>query len=52
MAVYAVYPDKQYIPARLRVFVDFLAGIYGPTPYWDEALDLDSRRDRLPKKRF
>ena len=41
VAVYAIYPDKQYIPARLRVFVDFLAGIYGPAPYWDEGLDLD-----------
>jgi DNA-binding transcriptional LysR family regulator len=40
VAVYAVYPDKQYVPARLRVFVDFLAGIYGPNPYWDEGLDL------------
>ncbi len=43
VAVYAVYPDKQYIPARLRVFVDFLAATYGPTPYWDEGLDLTPR---------
>ena len=42
VAVYAIYPDKQYIPARLRVFVDFLADIYGPTPYWDDGLVLDS----------
>lgn len=40
IAVYAVYPDKQYIPAKLRVFVDFLIATYGPTPYWDEGLDL------------
>lgn len=50
VAVYAVYPDKQYIPARLRVFVDFLAGIYGPAPYWDEGLDLDPA-PRLPPKK-
>ncbi len=41
VAVYAVYPDKQYVPARLRVFVDFLASLYGPNPYWDEGLDLN-----------
>ena len=50
VAVYAVYPDKQYIPARLRVFVDFLAGIYSPTPYWDEGLDLDGKSRVALKK--
>ncbi len=50
VAVYAIYPDKQYIPARLRVFVDFLADIYGPTPYWDDGLVLDSS-PRLPPKK-
>lgn len=50
VAVYAIYPDKQYIPARLRVFVDFLAGIYGPAPYWDEGLDLDPAPRLAPKK--
>ncbi|HWJ19271.1 MAG TPA: LysR family transcriptional regulator [Geobacterales bacterium] len=50
VAVYAIYPDKQYIPARLRVFVDFLADIYGPAPYWDEGLDLDGASRLAPKK--
>ncbi len=50
VAVYAVYPDKQYVPARLRVFVDFLAGIYGPAPYWDEGLDLDGALRSASKK--
>jgi DNA-binding transcriptional LysR family regulator len=43
VAVYAVYPDKNFVPARLRVFVEFLLATYGPTPYWDEGLDLSSR---------
>ncbi|MGA7328697.1 MAG: LysR family transcriptional regulator [Rhodomicrobium sp.] len=42
-AVYAVYPDKQFIPARLRVFVDFLMAAYGSAPYWDEGLELGAR---------
>ncbi len=50
VAVYAIYPDKQYVPTRLRVFVDFLADIYGPTPYWDEGLDLDSQARPTLKK--
>ncbi len=43
VAVYAVYPDKNYVPVRLRVFVDFLLNIYGPSPYWDEGLELPLR---------
>ena len=50
VAVYAVYPDKQYIPARLRVFVEFLAGIYSPAPYWDEGLNLDGESRVALKK--
>ncbi|GAB4226824.1 MAG: LysR family transcriptional regulator [Methyloligellaceae bacterium] len=40
VAVYAVYPCRQYVPAKLRVFVDFLAAKYGPEPYWNKGLDL------------
>ncbi|HZV21760.1 MAG TPA: LysR family transcriptional regulator [Hyphomicrobiales bacterium] len=40
LAIYAVYPDKQYVPAKLRVFIEFLQAIYGQgTPYWDEGLE-------------
>lgn len=40
VAVYAVYPCRQFIPAKLRVFIDFLSNLYGPEPYWDKGLDL------------
>jgi DNA-binding transcriptional LysR family regulator len=40
VAVYAVYPCREHVPAKLRVFVDFLAGMFGPEPYWDKGLDL------------
>ena len=43
---YAVYPDKQYVPARLRVFVDFLAQTYGPSPYWEEGLELPKPQNK------
>jgi DNA-binding transcriptional LysR family regulator len=43
VAIYAVYPDKQFVPARLRVFVDFLMSIFGTVPYWEEGLDLPQR---------
>ena len=39
LGVYAVYPCRQFVPAKLRVFVDFLAGLYAPDPYWDRGLN-------------
>lgn len=48
VAIYAVYPDKQFVPARLRVFLEFFEAIYGPTPYWDEGLELPSRAAKAP----
>lgn len=40
VAVYAVYPCRQFIPAKLRVFIDYLSNLYGPEPYWDKGLEL------------
>jgi DNA-binding transcriptional LysR family regulator len=47
VALYAVYPSRSFLPAKVRTFIDFLAELYGPEPYWDRGLDLDAtlRRD-------
>jgi DNA-binding transcriptional LysR family regulator len=34
-AIYALYPHSRLLPPRVRAFIDFLAGIYGPRPYWE-----------------
>lgn len=44
VAVYAVYPCRQFIPAKLRVFIDYLSNLYGPDPYWDKGLSLPRAR--------
>jgi DNA-binding transcriptional LysR family regulator len=31
----AVYPSRQFLPAKVRLFIDYLAEIYGPVPYWE-----------------
>lgn len=31
----ALYPSRQFLPAKVRVFIDFLADLYGPVPYWE-----------------
>src|SRR5438067_10061565 len=35
VAIYAVYPHRRLLPAKTRVFIDFLAQSFGPEPYWD-----------------
>jgi DNA-binding transcriptional LysR family regulator len=37
-AIYAVYPHRRLLPAKTRVFIDFLAQSFGPEPYWDRPL--------------
>jgi DNA-binding transcriptional LysR family regulator len=48
VAVFAVYPCRQFVPAKLKFFVEFLAQHYGSTPYWDRGLDLS----RLPSAAY
>jgi len=40
VGVHAVYPTRRFLPQKVRVFIDWLATLYGPVPYWDEGLDL------------
>lgn len=38
VGLHAVYPSRRFLPAKVRIFIDFLAELYGPSPYWDEGL--------------
>jgi DNA-binding transcriptional LysR family regulator len=40
-AVHAVYPSREFMPAKVNVLIEFLAALYGPEPYWDKDLDLN-----------
>jgi DNA-binding transcriptional LysR family regulator len=37
--VYAVYPSRRHLSAKVRAFVEFLARKYGPEPYWDRWIE-------------
>jgi DNA-binding transcriptional LysR family regulator len=39
VAVHAVYPSRRFLPLKVRVFIDHLAGLYGAAPYWDDGLE-------------
>ena len=35
VAIHAVYASRRFLPAKVRLFIDYLADLYGPAPYWD-----------------
>jgi len=37
VAIYAVYPHRRHLPAKTRVFIEFLAASFGPEPFWDRS---------------
>jgi DNA-binding transcriptional LysR family regulator len=39
-AIYALYPHSQHAPPRVRVFIDFLAGLFGTKPSWEKRLKI------------
>jgi len=36
--IYALYPSRKHLTAKVKAFVDFLIERFGPEPYWDEWL--------------
>jgi DNA-binding transcriptional LysR family regulator len=46
VAIYAVYPHRRHLPAKTRVFIEFLAASFGPDPYWER------ETTRAPKPRI
>jgi DNA-binding transcriptional LysR family regulator len=36
VGIYAVYPHRRFLPAKTRVFIDFLAESFGPERHWDQ----------------
>jgi len=33
---YAVFPEREYLPAKVRAFLDFTIESFGEEPYWDK----------------
>ncbi len=49
VAIYAVYPCRDFMPEKVNVFIEYLAALYGPEPYWNEGLELASYESKSPK---
>jgi len=33
--IYAVYPERRLLPAKVKLFIDFLKATFGDPPYWE-----------------
>ena len=40
VAIYAVYPTREFLPAKVNAFFEFLVELYGSEPYWEKEVDL------------
>jgi hypothetical protein len=39
VAIYAVYPCRDFMPTKVNALIEFLSDLYGTEPYWDKAFD-------------
>ncbi len=39
VAIYAVYPCRDFMPTKVNALIEFLSDLYGSEPYWDKAFD-------------
>lgn len=37
VGIHAVYPSRRFLPAKVRLFIDYLAELFGPVPYWERS---------------
>jgi DNA-binding transcriptional LysR family regulator len=53
VAIHALYPSKQFLPAKVRLFIDYLVSLYAPTPPWERrVLSTDDNIISTPKRRM
>lgn len=42
-AIYAIYPSRQFLPVKVRLFIDYFADLFGPVPYWEQGMPKDKK---------
>ena len=49
VAIYAVYPCRDFMPEKVNVFIEFLSDLYGSDPYWEKGIDISKYVAVAPK---
>jgi DNA-binding transcriptional LysR family regulator len=51
VGIYAIYPSRQFLPVKVRLFIDHFADLFGSAPYWERGVEAAQEADkRLSKK--
>ena len=40
VAIYAVYPCRDFMPTKVNAMIEYLSDLYGAENYWDNKLDV------------
>ncbi|MEO1749508.1 MAG: LysR substrate-binding domain-containing protein, partial [Pseudomonadota bacterium] len=41
IGIFAIYPSRQFLPAKVRLFIDYMAELFGTVPYWERGVTPD-----------
>ncbi len=44
MAIYAVYPCRDFMPTKVNAFIEYIAEHFSLEPYWEKGLGLDTSK--------
>lgn len=44
IGIYGIYPARHHLPAKVGVFLDFLAAAWGSPPYWERTLSVNKNQ--------
>jgi DNA-binding transcriptional LysR family regulator len=50
MAIYAVYPCRDFMPTKVNAFIEYIAGHFGLEPYWEKGIVLEPSAKKAPAK--
>ncbi len=37
-SIHALFPSRNFLPAKVRTFIDYFAALYGSSPYWEDGI--------------
>ena len=47
--IYAIYPSNKLLQPKIKIFINYLIGLYSPKPYWMEGnnVNIEARKRAL-----
>jgi DNA-binding transcriptional LysR family regulator len=49
VAVYAVYPCREFMPAKVNAFIEYLSEHFGLEPYWEKGFEIERPKTEVKR---